>query len=183
MSLQPADSLLWNGLRAGDEQAVFDLYHKLYFGLINYGIRVCGDAELAKDMVNQVFLELWDRRERLVPVENVKSYLLTYLRRKIIDQIRFRQRSENAAIESTRQGGDRELSYEQYIVQVQTDEEIRLKLHHALSRLTPRQQELIRLKFFDGLSYEEIAERTSQNIKTSYNMIYEALKALREVLS
>lgn len=182
MSLQPVDSILWDGLRAGDEQAVFDLYSKLYFDLVNYGISICGEVELAKDMVNQVFLELWDKRERLVPVENVKSYLFTYLRRKIIDQIKLKQRAKGAAAENIRLDGDIELSYEQYIVQVQTDEEIKAKLQQALAHLTPRQRELIQLKFFEGLSYEDIAEKTSQHIKTSYNMIYEALKILREAL-
>lgn len=183
MSLQQADSILWEGLRTGDKQSVFDLYNRLYFQLVNYGITVCGNTELTKDMVNQVFLELWDKRAKLVPVQNVKSYLSTYLRRKIIDYIRSERRTENAARENMLSEETIELSYEQYIVEVQTDAEIKYKLQTALARLTPRQRELIGLKFFEGLSYEAIAQKTSQNIKTTYNMIYEALKILRETLS
>jgi len=41
---------------------------------------------------------------------------------------------------------------------------------------------LIQLKFFEGLSYEQIADRTSQTVKTAYNTVYDAIKMLRKIL-
>ena len=42
--------------------------------------------------------------------------------------------------------------------------------------------ELIQLKFFEGLTYEQIAERSSQTVKTAYNTIYDAIKMLKKLL-
>ena len=65
------------------------------------------------------------------------------------------------------------------INQDKKEEEFRSNLSIALKALSPKQIELIRLKFFENLSYKEIADISSQSIKTSYNTIYDAIKILR----
>jgi DNA-directed RNA polymerase specialized sigma24 family protein len=52
-----------------------------------------------------------------------------------------------------------------------------------MKSLTKSQLEIIRLKFFDNLSYAEIATKTSLSIRTIYNLIYEALNHLRESMN
>lgn len=59
---------------------------------------------------------------------------------------------------------------------MQTDELLKQRLKQAMENLTFRQKQLIILKFFDGLTYEDIAKQTNQSIKTAYNTIYDALK-------
>ncbi|MNL23244.1 RNA polymerase sigma factor SigV [compost metagenome] len=94
-----------------------------------------------------------------------------------------RKKKINDALANAGAEGDwMEMSYEEFIVKVQTDELVRHKLKNALQKLTYRQKQLVHLKFFDGLSYEQIAEQTQQTIKTAYNTIYDALKILRKEL-
>jgi len=176
------DRKYWEQMRLGDKNALFGLYNNLYFHLIRFGLKINSDDELVKDCVNQVFLNLWDKRTRLNPVENVKSYLMTSLRRCMLDQLAYIDRTNLAVNKMGNDEAKNELSYEDIIIGLQQDEEIKNKLRIAIAQLTPRQFELIQLKFFEGLSYEQIAERTSQTVKTAYNTVYDAIKVLRKIL-
>ena len=182
MSQEEDNRLYWEQVRHGDKEALFALHNNTYFHLIRFGLKCCADDELVKDCVNQLFLNLWDKRARLPAVEQVRSYLFTSLRHYLHDQQTYTARTDAAAQHMASEGEWSELSYEEIIIRVQHDEELKRKLHLALQQLTPRQTELIRLKFFEGLSYEQIAAQTEQTIKTAYNTVYDAIKVLRKML-
>jgi len=182
MQLEGDDRTYWEQMRLGDKQALFELYNSMYFHLIRFGLKINADDELVKDCVNQVFLNLWDKRARLVPVDNVKSYLMTSLKRCMLDQLAYLDKMSVAVTNMTAGAVQNELSYEEIIIQLQDNDEMRNKLRLAIAKLTPRQMELIQLRFFEGLSYEQIAEKTSQTVKTAYNTIYDAIKTLRKLL-
>lgn len=177
-----ANALLWEEVRHDKQEALVALYEKMYLSLVNYGIRSCGDAELTKDAINDVFLEIWDKRQQLHTVRNVKSYLFTYLRRKIFAGIRKTQQTGQAA-DAFATAAPFEQSYEACIVAVQTTEELRQKVRRAIAQLTPRQQQLVELRYFDGLPMEEVARRTGITTKTAYNTLGAALKLLSAVFS
>jgi len=181
MLFEEDDRNFWEQMRLGDKQALFELYNLMYFHLIRYGLKIQPDHELVKDAVNQIFLNLWEKRSRLPQVDNVRSYLMTTLKRCILDQIFYQDRTNNALSKMIAEE-EEELPYEEILIRVQHDDDLKKKLSIALQQLSPRQIELVRLKFFEGLSYEQIAERTSQTIKTSYNTIYDAIKVLRKLL-
>ncbi|MGA9648307.1 RNA polymerase sigma factor [Pedobacter sp.] len=174
--------LLWERLRTGDKDAFFDLYKALYYPLVNFGVRVCADADLSSEATDLVFTTIWEKHETLNRVDNVEAYLRTFLKRKLL---RILERKKKLSIALNNVGADgewMEMSYEEFIVKVQSDELVKHQLKNALEKLTFRQKQLIHLKFFDGLTYEQIAEQTSQTIKTAYNTIYDALKVLRKEL-
>lgn len=179
----PADEagvhvLLWNRVRENGQEALVDLYECLYFNLVSYGVRSCGDTEITKDAINDMFLEIWDQRHKLPEVSNVKSYLFTYLRRKIFAGIRQTKKSSEAADAYADISEHHELSYEECIVAIQTSEEVKQKIKRAMATLTPRQKELIQLRYFDGLSMEEVSKRVGITTKTAYNTLGTALKSL-----
>jgi len=172
--------LLWERLRAADKDAFFDLYKELYYPLVNFGIRVCADADISSEATDLVFTTIWEKHQTLSRVDNVEAYLRTFLKRKLL-RILERKKKLSIALNNAGADGDwMEMSYEEFIVKVQSDELVKHQLKNALEKLTFRQKQLIHLKFFDGLSYEQIAEQTNQTIKTAYNTIYDALKVLRK---
>ncbi|MDR2283427.1 MAG: sigma-70 family RNA polymerase sigma factor [Sphingobacterium sp.] len=174
--------LLWERIRSGDEGAFFDLYAQLYKDLVNFGIRTCGDVDLSTEALDQVFASIWEKRESLDRVENVQSYLLTFLKRKILRLLE-KQNKINTALQHLKAEEDwTEMPYDEFIIRVQTNELVKLRLKEALETLTFRQKQLIHLKFFEGYSYEKIAEVTHMSVKTAYNTLYDALKTLREEL-
>ncbi|MES2650467.1 MAG: sigma-70 family RNA polymerase sigma factor [Bacteroidota bacterium] len=175
--------LLWERIRIGDKDAFFDLYKSLYYSLVNFGIRFCANADLSSEAADQVFITIWEKHTTLNRVDNVEAYLRTFLKRKLFRMLERSRKINNALLHADSEGELMEMSYEEFIVKIQSDELVRHQLKNALEKLTFRQKQLIHLKFFDGLSYEQIAERNNQTIKTAYNTIYDALKILRKELS
>jgi RNA polymerase sigma-70 factor (ECF subfamily) len=178
MQLSDESVSLWRKLREGDREALFELYDDMYFHLVRYGLSVYGDSDLVKDCISQLFLKLWDKHGKLKEVENVQSYLFTSLRRLITDFISAENKA-SATIRSMPLELSEEVSYEEMIIAREKEEEFKKDLSIALSALSPKQMELVRLKFFENLSYAEIASLNSQSVKTSYNTIYDAIKILR----
>jgi len=129
-----------------------------------------------------MLLGLWEKRTKLPDVENVRSYLLTCLRTTILQHIRsdkLRGVKERHAHTLTEQ---QELSYEDHITRIQTDLIIKNKLIKSLNKLTERQKELLQLKFFDNLDYDEIAAKCNISKRTAYNIVYDALKIMKDNL-
>ncbi|SDF50819.1 RNA polymerase sigma factor, sigma-70 family [Mucilaginibacter pineti] len=172
--------LLWERLRSGDKDAFFDLYQKLYYSLVNFGIRVCADADISSEATDHVFTTIWEKHATLNRVDNVEAYLRVFLKRKLFKVLERKRKISEALLKAGVEGNWIEMSYEEFIVKVQQDEWTQYKLKAALAKLTYRQKQLIHLKFFEGLSYEQIASQTNQTIKTAYNTIYDALKVLRK---
>jgi RNA polymerase sigma factor (sigma-70 family) len=170
---------LWAGVRQQDYQSLTDLYRQVYTDLINFGLFFGHDANAAKDAVNQLFLEIWERNNSLPPVDNVRSYLITYLRRKLLRDYEYGSRLTDL----TKSGTQSQRSYEDMLIQTSQEEHTRQRLQAALNTLTPRQKQLIEMRFFRGLSNEAISRETGMHINTVYNTISTALKTLRQTLN
>ena len=67
----------------GDKDAFLDLYKELYYKLVNHGIKLCNDADLAAEAVDDVFVYIWDKRHTLSRVEIVEAYLKVSTKRRI----------------------------------------------------------------------------------------------------
>ena len=170
---------VWTRLKNGDQQAFLELYKKHYIGLINYGLKLTGNHDLTKDCITQVLLRLWDKRKELAPVENIRSYLLTCLRRELYAELKSESRRFKSGHNLQKELDIEEPSYEEHIIQLQTDELTRHKLVKAFEKLTDREKELLRLRFFDDLDYDSIALQCGITKRTAYNIIYHALQVLK----
>ena len=176
-------ALWWEAMCMGEKDAFLNLYKGLYRSLAGFGLRVHADSEMVTDTLNQVFLELWEKHDKLPRVEQVESYLRTILKRKILKRIAQEQRLNKAiSVIVTEDEALLEMPYEELIVKIQSDELVKNSLLAALEKLTPQQRKLIQLRFYDGLSYEDVAKRTQLTVRTAYNTIYSALKFLRTQL-
>lgn len=172
----------WIQLQNGHKQALCEIYNQHYIGLMNYGIKLTGRRDLTRDCITQVLLRLWDNRSKLPCVENVRSYLLTSLRRELTGEIKMegsrslKNRLFGQSVQTT------EPPFEEYIVQLQHNRELKEKLMNAVAQLTPREKELLKLKFFEDLDYDEIAARCNITKRTAYNIIHQSLRSLRLIL-
>ena len=160
----------------GDKEAFLAIYHNHYRALFYYGFSLTADRELTKDCIQELFLDIWNTRPTLnKEVENIQSYLFTWLRRKI-SRTQSRLLREKLYERSGEAGDNKEFCYEELLIAFQQTEEKKEHLGRALGTLTKKQLEIIRLKFFDNLSYAEISEKTSLTTRTVYNIIYESIK-------
>jgi RNA polymerase sigma factor (sigma-70 family) len=174
------DTSHWKLMAAGDLQAFLHIYESHYRGLFTYGFTLTSDRNLTKDCLQDLFLELWNTRSTLnTKVTDAKSYLMTWLRRKISQE--WKRRNKNLANDGS---FFNELShsceaYEQLLIAFQITEEDKHRLQNALQQLTRQQREMIRLRFFEKLSFSEIAVKTSLSTRTIYNLMYESIRLLR----
>lgn len=114
--------LLWERIRTGDETAFFDLYAALYQELVHFGIRTCGDTDLASEATDQVFVKIWEKRAQLERVDNVQSYLITFLKRRMLRLLE-KQHKINTALQNVKAEDEWiEMPYEEFVIKVQTNE-------------------------------------------------------------
>lgn len=167
-------------MRAGNPNALKELYNSFYHFLFSANFPICTHRDIVKDSIHEVFLNIWVNRDKLPPVTSVGGYLNTCVRRKVIDALK-----KDFHPETTLSGidGEHEFSYEEVIIAFQEQEAISKTLQEALSHLTNKQKEAIRLRFFENKNYEEIALLLGCEQRTIYNRLYEAVKRLRDYFS
>lgn len=173
--MQPSDSSLWTGFLAGDDRACDQLFLRYYDVLYRYGWRLTGEEELTKDCIQSVFQQLWQRRAALGPVAAVGPYLLTALRRQLTREQQAQRRQVDMA-------SAYEAEFEVHYTPDDFDlpETRHQQLLAALAQLSSRQREAVYLKFFDDLSYEQIAEVMALNVQSARNLVHQGLKAMRQ---
>jgi RNA polymerase sigma factor (sigma-70 family) len=172
----------WRLFAAGSHDALNDIYKQHYLGLINYGIKLTDDRPYANDCIVEMLLGLWEKRDKLPEVENVRSYLLTCLRTVIFQKIRSEKIGEVKETYAQSLSEKNDLPYEDYITKLQSDSIIKARLSKSLNKLTDRQKELLAYRFFEDLDYDEIALKCGISKRTAYNIVYDALKILKEDL-
>lgn len=166
------DNLMSYGDFQNYESFYAQVYQQMFHSLYSYGMQICGNKDLVKDCVQDLFSELW-KNQRLTRIRSVKPYLLKCIKRKI-------QRALGKGRQLYVEGGfEFEISHEVKIIRNQQNDRQQRKLSRALKSLTNRQREAIYLKFYDNLSYEEVAEVLNTKTKASYKLIYRALSSLK----
>lgn len=182
MSTETINTSLWKGVCNGERKALELLYSNLYIDLYNYGIHVSSDKDQVKDAINDMFLELWGNRMKLPVVTSVKSYLFTYLRRKLYAFTKQTKKSNFIIQTLTNHTNQTELSREEVISEQEAEHELQKRMLLVINKLTNRQKQLVELRYFGNLSVEEIAEQTNISVKTVYNTICTALQLMEKRL-
>ncbi|WP_266367459.1 RNA polymerase sigma factor [Tellurirhabdus rosea] len=151
------------------------MYERYVQVLYNYGYKIAQDSQLVEDCLQDVFLALLEYRERLSPTDSIKFYLFRALRREIVRKLRENDRfcSEEEADFRAVFGVDGTWLDGQ-VARDQIDE-----LLTALNLLPPRQKEAVHLRYFENLSYEEIAGVMGIEQSSAYKVIYKAIDNLQ----
>ncbi|MGB1241388.1 MAG: RNA polymerase sigma factor [Chitinophagales bacterium] len=180
----PNDEELWLQLRLGSQGAFTELFRRYYTKLYDYGTHLVSHREgLLKDTIQDLFAELWAKKEKLSDVQYVKTYLFKSFRRKLLRELKKQRRFLFVFDHTHIQPDAFSFSIEDLTIATEMKEEIRLKVTEALEGLTVSQREIIYLKFKDNLDYEEIEDITQLKYQSIRNSVHRALKVLRNVLN
>ena len=137
------------------------------------------DRELAKDALQEVFIELWNYRESIGAIQYPHAYLAKVLRSILIKKLK-KQPGRHVSFEETFMG--REASPEDESISSQTGNEMAVRLDKAMSRLTTRQKLILRLHYYEGLSYEQIAQKLRMNYQSVNNLAFRTIRHLRSIM-
>lgn len=170
----------WAQLRRGQRQGCAALFRTFYEDLYNYGLRLSRREQYVKDAIQDVFLTLWRTRDRLSTVTSVKAYLLSTLRRRLLRNLdRDRRRDDRNERYSAEQSAIT-FSQEEVLIRFEHTLAQQKAIVRALNALSGRQKEAIFLRYFNGLTNDEIADVLDVTNQSVRNYLYRARKTLRE---
>lgn len=172
------DCTYWNRLKESDTGALAYFYDTYVDRLFAVALRMTYNRESAKDAIQEVFIEIWNYRETITDVNNSYVYLSRVLKNILLKKIKKEQPlrpyvpNENTA--------DAEQSIEETIISVDASNEQASRLSRAMATLTGRQKLIMELRFYEGLSYQQIAEKLSMNYQSVNNLAFRTIIALRK---
>src|SRR5699024_1562024 len=182
-TLNPTDlSELWTELRSSDRKALSKLFSFSYPWLFKYGYRITPKRSLVEDAIQELFLNLWNKRYTIDEARSVKSYLLVSLRRMIFRKIKKRKNRAERNLEYTRNLFGVAEHIEKTIIEHENESSKKKQLKIAIGTLSRRQKEAIMLKFYRGLSNNEIAQIMNINKQSVYNHVSKAIIKMQSIV-
>jgi RNA polymerase sigma factor (sigma-70 family) len=176
------DVHLWQNVKKDNELAFSIIYKKYTQRLYNYGVHCCHDHDMVMDCLQELFVSIWDKRKHLTTVHSVGSYLFKSFRRLLMKKLSWRKRFLQSIDLKQERYFEMALPADALIEIVELQEEQSEKLRRSLVMLTKRQREAIFLKFYNDLSYSDIASIMDLQVDSVYNIISKAIESLRQKL-
>jgi len=168
----------WKAFRQGDQEAFQEIFRQYIRLLYKYGSRFTPDAALVEDAIQDLFLYLWQKRSTLGDTDNVKFYLMAALRRNIIQKLR--KVNSSHSVDAENYHFELEFNIEELMIRDEVQQSQTTGLQEAVNNLSARQKEVVYLKYYKQLSYEEVGAAMNINYQSVRNLLHNALKALKE---
>jgi len=174
-----SDQSYWILYKGGDQEALGKIFESYFQELYFYGLKIIPIPDLVKDVIQEMFVHLWDRRENIGDVKKVKPYLLVTLRNELI-HASMKNRFTN--IELGLKTEPFTLAAEDFIIDQENSKELNQGLVSSLNTLSGRQREIIMLRFYHNLGFNELAEVLEMNVQSVRNLLFRALAKIRKDL-
>ncbi|SHN33131.1 RNA polymerase sigma factor, sigma-70 family [Cyclobacterium lianum] len=171
----------WRRIQLDDKTGLKGLYDLFVSEMMVFGLSIVPDRNLVKDCIQELFIEIWRYRRNGTSVKNVKVYVFKALSNKIKKEIG-REKKRNAKDQEL---GANALYFqndaEAGVIHIHQEEANNSRLSAALSKLPPRQMEVIRYVFFDNLPNEQVARLMGINVQSVYTLSWKAICNLKKL--
>lgn len=168
------DDILKKKINEGDRQAFKSLFESLYNHLYNYGFSLTKDSEASKELIQDIFLKLWENRSKTEIKGSIKSYLFTAMNNRALNWIRHQKivrAFESDSLRDIMSGVELPQNVSPFL---------REALKKAIDSLPSRALEVFQHTQLDGLSQKETALRLGISVKTVENQLARARKILQK---
>lgn len=166
-------------IREGNERIFEEIFRKYYQSLCNYANSILKEMDEAEEVVQNLFLSIWEKRSDLEISISLKSYLYRAVHNHCLNRIKHlkvREEYQQYAVNFY------DASYES-VSQTVMKNELETKIEEAIKKLPEQCRLIFRMSRFEELKYHEIAEQLELSPKTVENQIGKALKILRVELA
>ena len=171
----PDEKYIFRKIREDDREAFKNLFDTYYASLCHYASHYLNDDSLSEEVVQELFVKIWEKRKSLDVDTSVKNYLFRATRNGCLNQIQH---------DKVRQLHGKKLKEALMSEDPATDylitPEMILKLEEGIESLPEKRREIFRLSREEGLKYREIAEKLNISVKTVEVQMGLALKTLRQ---
>lgn len=167
-----SDKDQWIAIQKGNKMVFEGVFRKYYQMLVAFGTSKLKDPDQAEEIVQEVFVKLWEKREGL-EVSSFKSYLFSSVNNTILNYFKHQEVRRDHASEMKAVGDSFELEESvEY-------NELQEKLLGLIAEMPTARQQVFKLVKLEGKKYKEVAEELGISIKTVENQMGSALKYLR----
>ncbi|HWJ92336.1 MAG TPA: RNA polymerase sigma-70 factor [Flavisolibacter sp.] len=174
----PDERLLFARMSTGDQQAFSQIFHHYSQRIYGFILSKTKSEELTEEIVQDVFIKLWNKRDEVREIENYGAYILTMAANKTYDFLR-----KMASEEKLKQRVWLSIQNHSNITEETLDfKQSQALLNEAIEQLPPQRKKVFLLSRQEGLSHNEIAERMNLSPKTVNNHLVEALRFIKEYL-
>ncbi len=163
--------------RSGSEAAFGQVFHTYYKALAAYARTILKDNDDAEDMVQQVFITVWEKRSAMEIHTSLRSLLYRAVHNACLNRIKQQQVRSGYAkevIQLHREDSTTEDRMQQ--------KELQQKIELAMEQLPGQCARIFKMSRFEQLKYQEIADQLGLSVKTVEHQMGKALKVMREQL-
>lgn len=173
------DEDLYKRMASGEVNAFNQLFKRHYEKLVRMLYKKCFDLNLAEDIVQNVFIEIWSKKEERVAPNSVGAYLATSVRNRYIDHFRKEKILDNKKTAYVQQSLNFSiLSPEEELL----SQENLANIYQKIEQLSFKTRLIFKLNRFENKSYSEIAEELDVSVKTIEYHISKAIRFLRKAI-
>lgn len=156
------------------------LFHRYYGTLCKFGASFEPRIDIVEEMVSDVFLTLWNGREKLPEIANVKAYLYVSVKNNLLKAVK--QREVELSVEHHKEGlRETNESIEQQIIEREQRKLLSRKIERILEKVPKKSRQVFEMSRLHGLKYREISEILNISVKTVENHMALALKTIRHL--
>jgi len=163
---------LW---RSGNEKAYRVLFDRYFYKLYSYTLKQIPDKRVSEEIVMDVMLSVWQKRDQLNSSLSLSAYLYKSVRNRLIDHLR-KQQVATVSLELTAVEPPSTFITDGRILH----KELESLYRHSLNRLPPQKKRIFTMSREEGSSYKEIADRLQLSKNTVENHMVAALRLLKD---
>ncbi len=168
---------LIESFKNGDEFAFVGLYNRFKGPVFAFCFKMLLSREQAQDVMQETFLRVYENRDRLLKTASFRSWLFTIARNQCLNQIRTGGRQVNVEQEVL----ERTPTTETPFTRMDKSEQVEF-VSNFLAMLKPEYREVLVLREYQNLSYEEIAAVTRNSLSSVKSRLFKARKKLADVM-
>ncbi len=172
------EDFLWKRMKSGDHKSFSQIFKSYYPKLYAYGIKLVPFPDFVRDQIQDLFINIWQTREGLGDVSNLKAYLFTSLRRRLFTSKK--NKFNTNPLDNISEEDSHALIFEpnEFIDKEYISANIKEQLIKNLNALPVNQREIIFLRFYHQLTYREIANIINIKEQSVKNNIPKILQKL-----
>ena len=175
--MEESEKILIDKLKQGDRPTFEHVFRTYYVPMCSYANRYLSDKSASEEVVQDLFCKIWFRRSELVINTSLKNYLLRATINHALNTVK-RKEVDRKYVDYI--GFKVEEAYSDTDDLVQ--QELQRRISQGISSLPERRREIFEMSRFEGLRYEEIADRMKIKVKTVESQMVKALEFLRKYL-
>jgi RNA polymerase sigma-70 factor (ECF subfamily) len=172
------EAVLFEKIKKDDEKAFERLFYALYSHLCLFAEHYVQNSAEAEEIVQEVFVTLWEKRRQISVNTSLKNYLFRAVKNRCLNFLQHKKvesrYAEKFRSETEKQSPDETAFIESGLLQ---------KIEESIRAMPEKRQEIFRMSREEGLKYREIAEKLNISIKTVETHMGLAIKSLREKLN